>query len=183
MSYTKEVFNLTDGAQVIYIKKFISIDVADALFEELLTTVNWEKFMYTVGDKEVESPRFMQIVNLDEDLEDLPLLEILKKRIEKKTHRTYDYAVLNYYRNGRDYISYHADREVKPGSLVVSVSLGTKRKFVLKHKINNKLKFEFMLGNGHILVLNEAAIKTSFKHSVPKMTKVTGARISITFRE
>ena len=182
MPYTKKVFNLEDGAKITSIKNFITIDDANGLFEELLENVKWRKFTYTVYDKEVESPRFMHVIYFTSDTKKLPLFNTLKNRIEKKIHKTFNYAVLNYYRNGDDYISYHADREVKAGSVVVSVSLGARRKFVLKHKFNKSIKHEFMLSNGDMLVMNEAAIKTKFKHSVPKMKNV-GARISITFRE
>lgn len=183
MAYTKEKINMGSGAIVIYLRNFINRDSANELFTELFENLEWKQFDYTVQDKEVKSPRLMHILDFDEELDCLPLLSELKDRLEKKTHRTYNYAVLNYYRDGKDYISYHADREVKPGSVVVSVSLGARRKFMLKHKFDKNIKFEFMLGGGDVLVLNEHAIKTSFKHAVPKMVKVGCPRISITFRE
>jgi alkylated DNA repair dioxygenase AlkB len=176
----KQTYELYDGARVIYIPKYIK-NSAD-LYNELKTNVHWEKFKYTVYDKEVESPRLMSIIDLDKKLKKLPIFDAVKNLIEKKTKLKFTYAVLNYYRDGSDYISYHADREMKAGSSVVSISLGAKRKFVLKHKYRPGVKHEFWLGNGDILMMNEAALKLKYKHSVPKMANV-GPRISITLRE
>jgi alkylated DNA repair dioxygenase AlkB len=183
-SYTKEKIDLGYGGMVTYLKNFVTKNNANLLFEELFDNLEWKQFTYTINNKEVNSPRLMHIFKFeeDDDMDDLPLFAELKKRIEKKTHRTFTYAVLNYYRDGKDYIGFHDDKEVKPGTAVVSVSLGSRRKFILKHKFNEKVKFEFMLRNGDVLLLNESAIKTNFKHGVPKMANV-GARISITFRE
>ena len=129
----------------------------------------------------MDSPRLMHIVDLDSDLSHIPLFIALKTLLENEIKLKFVFAVLNYYRDGKDYIGYHADREVTPGSRVVSVSLGAKRKFVLKHKFKN-IKYEYMLKDGDILILNESAIKTHYLHSVPKMANV-GPRINITFRE
>jgi alkylated DNA repair dioxygenase AlkB len=181
-SYTKEKIDLGYGAIVTYLKNFVTRDQANLLFEELLETLEWKQFEYKLYDKKVKSPRLMHILQFGEGMDDLPLLDELKNRIERKTHRTYSYAILNYYRDGKDYIGFHADKEIKPGSAVVSVSLGARRRFILKHKFEEGVKFEFMLRNGDVLLLNESAIKTNFKHGIPKMANV-GSRISITFRE
>ena len=177
--YSKHNYNLADGAKVSLFPNYVRNP--DALFEELLTNIKWKKFEYKVYDKMVKSPRFMHILYFDNDT-DLPCLQNIKTRIEKITGVEFSYAVLNYYRDGNDYISYHADREVESGQIVVSVSLGAKRRFILKHKYRSDVKHIFLLDDGDVLILNEAAIKTMYKHSVPKMANV-GPRINITFRE
>jgi len=176
---TQYVHDLGDHAQIIHIPKFSGHP--DKLFNELLEKIPWKKFKYQVGDKEVLSPRLMQVVKFGDEL-DLPCLLRLKKRLEKMLTVQFNYAVLNYYRDGQDYIGYHADREVSNGQIVASISLGATRRFVLKHKHHTNVRHVFMPENGDLLILNDAAIKHAYKHSVPKMANV-GPRISITFRE
>jgi alkylated DNA repair dioxygenase AlkB len=73
---------------------------------------------------------------------------------------------------------------VQPGDIIASISLGAKRKFVLRHidyKSNDIDKYIFDLDNGSLLIMNDSAAKLHWKHSLPKM-KNTGPRINITFR-
>lgn len=124
----------------------------------------------------------MNIIYLDEHNMDIRNLDTIRKRVEKITGVTFKYAVLNYYRNGSDHIGYHADHEVRNGQIVVSVTVGATRRFVLKHKFREGVRFVYMLADGDVMIINEAAIKGVYKHAVPKMVGV-GPRINITFRE
>lgn len=178
--YPRYKYNLADGACVMHIPSYVNDPTA--LFAELKSNINWKKFKYKVHGRQVLSPRLMKIMQLDVDDDRLPLLFAIKKRLERITGLEFSYVVLNYYRDGNDYIGYHSDREVGVGQSVVSVSLGAERRFNLKHKYRTDVKHTFMLGDGDVLILNNTAIKTMYKHSVPKMANV-GARISLTFRE
>jgi len=170
-------YDLDNGARVIYFKKYITN--TKKLFEELRTSIPWKQFDYVVHGRTVKSPRLMNIIDLTKNSE-LPNFKLVTKKIEKLTNKQFSYAVLNFYRDGNDYVGYHADRETN--GIVVSVSLGATRRFILRHKIKENQKHTFLLEDGDVLVLNEAAIKGVYKHSVPKMANV-GPRISITFRE
>ena len=82
---------------------------------------------------------------------------------------------------GNDYISYNSDNEVKLGQ-TVSISVGATRRFILKHKFRKGVKQTFLLEDGDVMILNDAAIRFSYKHSIPKMAN-SEPRINITFRE
>ena len=176
--YHKKTHYLEDGALVIHVSDYVKNP--DALFNELLTSIPWTRFTYRVYDKDVLSPRLMQIVEM-KDVVELPHLKEIKERLEKVCKVKFKYAVLNYYRDGNDHISYHSDREVEHGKMVASVSLGQTRRFVLRHK-GNKNKVVFEPKHGDVLILNDAAINFVYKHRVPKM-KNAKARINITFRQ
>ena len=179
--YPRYKYNLADGANVVHIPNYVGDP--NALFDELRLGIDWEKFKHVVYEKEFSSPRLMCILKFDKDISDeFPFLDIIKRRVEKITHVKFRYAVLNYYRDGNDHIGYHSDREVANGNIVVSVSVGATRRFKLKHKYRDDITHTFLLANGDVLILNTAAIKTIYKHSVPKMANV-GPRINITFRE
>lgn len=186
--YTKITYHLGDGACVNHIQHYVKNP--DALFAELLDKVPWGRYEYT--NKHGKSgfyPRLMNILHYDDPtkkeavlMEKLPELDKIKKRLEKLTGRKFRYAVLNYYRDGNDYIGSHSDREVADNSLVISVSIGATRRFVLKHKFREGVKHIFLLAHGDVLILNYDAIKGKYMHSLPKMANV-GPRINITFRE
>lgn len=184
--YRVEKYDLGDGAKVTYIPNYVNNP--DNLFDELLENISWTHFKYEVYDKEVTSPRLMNIIHYDKtndkinDVSNLTELAKIKRRVEKLTDVKFNYAVLNYYRDGNDYVGYHPDREVKDGQIVVSVSVGDTRRFALKHKYREGVRHVFNLNNGDVLILNDAAIKTAYKHSVPKMAKA-GPRINVTFRQ
>ncbi len=59
-----------------------------------------------------------------------PILIEIKKRVEGWTRETFDYCLAHIYRDGRDSIAWHNDKEaLNPSTSVVSVSLGATRKF------------------------------------------------------
>ena len=173
-------YNLGDGAQVSIIKNYIS-NTKD-IFDELKSKIPWRRFEYFVHGRKVKSPRLMNIVDLTVDNNNLDNFNRVKRKIERIAKRKFTYAVLNYYRNGKDYIGFHADREVGKDNIVVSVSLGATRRFVLRHKIREMTRHEFLLEDGDVMIFNEKAIKSVYKHSIPKMANV-GQRINITFRQ
>lgn len=120
----------------------------------------------------------------------------LKKRIAKELKISTDYAQLNLYRDGSDYIGYHTDSEVAPSGKVVSISLGQSRKFILRHKSTfPKLKehknpktrisvrYEVELCDGDLIIMDEGAAKTHYKHGLPASKKPMDVRINITFRQ
>lgn len=180
--YKKQTYNLGDGAKVVVIPEYVN--KPNDLFAELHNNIKWRRFKYEVNGQKVDSPRLMNIIYLDDNnnLINLPNLNRILKRIEKITGVIFKYAVLNLYRHGKDHIGYHADREVSRGQIVVSVTVGATRRFVLKHKFREGVRHVFMLSHGDVMILNDAAIKGVYKHAVPKMANV-GPRINITFRE
>jgi len=119
-----------------------------------------------------------------DSMEWTPLVQKLRDKIINYTKKDMSYAQLNYYRDGNDYIGYHTDKEVSEGDIIASISLGATRKFILRSKDwkkGDKKKYEFNLENGSLLIMNEHAAKTYWKHALPKMKNVK-LRINITFR-
>lgn len=93
----------------------------------------------------------------------------------------YDTCLMNYYRDGNDYVAYHSDDEAL-GLMngVVTVSLGESRRFLLKHKETGKVT-ETLLRSGDLAaMLGEC--QNDYHHSIPKGANVRGGRISLTYR-
>lgn len=186
-----KVYALRDQAEVKYTSKFLDSNESKQLFDELKTKVPWAYGVYNMYGKSVKTPRLLYAMR-DKDvdisksysvtgsMEWLPLVENIKKRIEKETGHSITYAQLNYYRSGDDYIGPHSDKEVEKGDIIASLSLGSSRKFIIKHN-DGLTKQEIILEDGSMLIMNDNAAKTHYKHEVPKMKNV-GERINITFR-
>ena len=66
----------------------------------------------------------------------IPSILELKLAVEFTTNEHYNFVLVNYYRNGLDYIGEHRDdeRELCPSSSIVSLSLGQERDFSFRHK-------------------------------------------------
>jgi alkylated DNA repair dioxygenase AlkB len=73
-----------------------------------------------------------------------------------------------------------AEKDLKRDGAIASLSLGSPRKFSLKHK-HQYAKVDVMLENGSLLVM-KATTQTFWLHSIPKTKKVKSPRINLTFR-
>ncbi|PNK59490.1 alpha-ketoglutarate-dependent dioxygenase AlkB family protein [Psychrobacter sp. FDAARGOS_221] len=97
--------------------------------------------------------------------------------------RRFNSVLLNWYRDGRDHMSWHADDEPELGvnPLIASVNFGESRRFLLRRKQDHSCKLEIGLHHGSVLVM-AGALQHHWQHSVPKQMRVTGHRVNLTFR-
>jgi alkylated DNA repair dioxygenase AlkB len=111
-----------------------------------------------------------------------PELLDVKRRAELAAGTTWNSLLLNFYRNGRDSIGFHADDEPELGTnpVIGSISLGAERRFVLKHPASGE-KLELELPHGSLLVMGGTS-QHHWRHGVPKTRKPVGPRINLTFR-
>ena len=109
----------------------------------------------------------------------------------------FNYCLLNHYRNGDEYMSYHSDDESSlcPYSPIASVSLGVTRSFDIRHKLtkdsnsssgstNDKKRSRIAripLGDGDVLLMFPP-MQQHYEHSIPVEKRVNGERINLTFR-
>ena len=114
-----------------------------------------------------------------------PDLPSIKDRVEKETEGKFNSVLLNLYRNGKDCVGWHSDREQNfdPNAIITSVSFGETRMFHLCHKFRNEISpVEIPLYHGSLLLM--AGTTPSFwQHQVPKTTKDILPRINFTFRQ
>jgi alkylated DNA repair dioxygenase AlkB len=116
--------NLRDGGVFRYDNNFLSQEESQNLFDKLYDELEWKQSDIKMYGKVLKSPRmqcWMSNNGVDADVylktkatpwrEDI--LEI-KTRLEKLLNCKFDYLLFNLYRNGNDYIGYHADREAIP---------------------------------------------------------------------
>ena len=114
-----------------------------------------------------------------------PLTPVLRELLELVEHtlgETFDGVLVNVYRDGKDSISYHSDDEKNIDTTgIASLSLGAKRRFLLRDKQDHSRRWEFSLGGGDLLHMR-APCQELYEHSVPKQASVTDMRVNLTFR-
>lgn len=116
----------------------------------------------------------------------LPILKTIREYIEEKTGLEFNFAFINYYANGQQYIGYHSDgeKELVPGSSIASMSFGQERDFYFRNIMDPKIIKQYVLHDNTFLLMNHPT-NTQWKHCLPKRSLLTcpNPRVNITFRQ
>lgn len=106
----------------------------------------------------------------------------LRNRIQLMSGFNFNFAVGNRYVTGKDSIGWHSDDFPQIGKRppVASLSLGSTRRFKLKHKATGKI-VDYDLESGALLIMLPGC-QDDWLHAVPKTAKEVGERINWTFR-
>ncbi|XP_037672885.1 DNA oxidative demethylase ALKBH2 [Choloepus didactylus] len=121
----------------------------------------------------------------------IPVLERVRDCVSRVTGQTFNFVVINRYKDGCDHIGEHRDdeRELAPGSPIASVSFGACRDFVFRHKDSRGKKrsrrveaVQLQLAHGSLLMMNHPT-NTHWYHSLPIRKKVLSPRVNLTFRK
>jgi alkylated DNA repair dioxygenase AlkB len=109
-----------------------------------------------------------------------PFLTLVKEYVEKITNNSFNFVLINKYRDGNDTIGWHSDSEKELRGPIVSITIGCVRDFVLK---NNKTKetITIPLPHNSCLMFDESTNK-NYIHSVPRRKKCKDVRYNLTFR-
>lgn len=111
-------------------------------------------------------------------------LLFIKEQIEKIANADFNSVLMNWYRDGNDYINWHTDAEKELGinPVISSVNFGAKRRFLIRRKDDHTIKLEFPLKHGSLLIM-KGELQHYWQHSVPKEKKIKENRINLTFRK
>lgn len=112
-----------------------------------------------------------------------PVVERICKRVSEKLELEFNYCLLNKYCDGRQTIGWHADdeRDLVPGSVIVSCSFGAERFFDFRRRDDYNKKIRLNLLNGSMVVMGEGT-QPHYHHQVPQQAKITKPRYNLTFR-
>lgn len=113
-----------------------------------------------------------------------PQLAILRQRVEQLCHCDFNSVLLNYYRNGDDYMGLHADDEPElgPQPVIASLSLGATRRMYFRHKHRPEVPtLSLDLPSGSLLLM-AGTTQENWKHGIRKTRRACGPRINLTFR-
>lgn len=108
-------------------------------------------------------------------------LEEIAKRIETKTGQSYNTCVIQIYNTGIVEIKPHRDKEMKPGSIIASVSLGATRIMRFDKCNKSSPSLDIPLTSGMLCLINPPT-NDYWLHSIPAAVASKEMRISLVFR-
>ncbi|HUR13464.1 MAG TPA: alpha-ketoglutarate-dependent dioxygenase AlkB [Mycobacteriales bacterium] len=155
-------------------------DHAD-LFERLRAEAPWAQRTRKMWENEVLEPRLVAVYR---DIGELPAyLEELRARLAERYAVAIDSCLVNLYRDGGDAVAWHGDtvRKIMSEPLVFTVSLGVRRRFLLRRASGGPVERAYLPGEGDLIVMG-GRTQHEWHHTVPRDRRVSGARMSVTFR-
>jgi len=196
-----------DNIHLLYKDNFLDKEISNKIyntFEKKLEYNSDEASMIKMAGKYVKVPRsqvaygepgtfynFTGIkVNARSWNDDNIVCKIIKKikeEVENFTGSTFNFVLINKYKDGEQYIGYHSDdeRDLVANSDIVGVSFGAKRDLLLKAKGFIPTDYEEVitipLDHNSIFVIKQPT-NQHWMHSIPKRSSATTPRISLTFR-
>mmetsp|Transcript_17222 Transcript_17222/g.37675 ORF Transcript_17222/g.37675 Transcript_17222/m.37675 type:complete len:479 (+) Transcript_17222:104-1540(+) len=114
----------------------------------------------------------------------LQLKQAVEERLRPLVNQTMNHCVTNYYRNGKDFIAHHGDKDLDLNrkGVIVSVSLGDTRVMELRRRAEPKDIFRLILPHRSMLVLGPYTNR-EWTHSILPKEENDSIRISLTMRD
>jgi alkylated DNA repair dioxygenase AlkB len=153
---------------------------ADELCERLAGSVDWQQRRRWMYDRMVDEPRLTRWYRAGDVLPD-PALDEFRREAGRRYHVRFGALGLNYYRDGRDSVASHADRELRvlDDTLVVILTLGAARPFLLRPRAGGR-SIDLHPSSGDLLVMG-GSCQRNWQHGIPKVASA-GPRISASIR-
>jgi len=160
--------------------------------EPIVESVDWEQPKLRIYGRECLAPRLTAwfgdgaYTYSGKRQEPAPMpdwIAAARNEIQAMTGARFNSVLLNYYRDGRDSVAWHADDEPELGAepTIASWSLGAPRTFAVKARYT-ETRWSEPLGCGDLLIMRGDS-QTDYLHSVPKTKRQIGPRINLTFRQ
>jgi nicotinamidase-related amidase len=147
-SVKEESSGICEGDTTI-VHNLLDEEVAQGIFERVRDEVRWQKMSHQGGDV----PRLVTVQGkIGEDgsipiyrhpadespplLQYSPIISHIRKRVEEKLGHPVNHVLIQFYRDGNDYISEHSDKtlDIVPNTFIANVSLGAQRTMVFRTK-------------------------------------------------
>jgi alkylated DNA repair dioxygenase AlkB len=184
---------LTAESWLDFEPSWLSADEAARCLDDVRAEVTWTEREIVLYGKRIMQPRLVGWAGdvpyrySGQTLEPRAFTEtvrVLTERVNEFAGTRFNHVLLNRYRDGRDNMGMHADneRELGPDPIVATLSLGATRRLVLvpRHARDGERR-SIALPAGSLLVMG-GACQREFRHGIPREARVTGERVSLTFR-
>lgn len=155
---------------------------SDGLFEELAASGQWRQRTRKMWDNEVLEPRLT--AGWSPKATDAPaVLGEMCRLLSARYDVVFDSVWVNLYRDGHDSVAWHGDsnRHTMDQPLVATVSLGARRRFLLRRRGSSRIAHEIHPGAGDLVVMG-GRCQHDWEHTVPKTAAPVGPRMSVTIR-
>lgn len=189
-----ETYQLQEGS-VKLIRGFLRSDYAESLFHSFQADLNWHQDLVTIYGRTLPIPRlnaWYADAGHNYQYSGIQLqtnywtqeLQFIKSEIYNKYKEDFNSCLANFYRDGQDSVSWHADDEPELGKnpTIFSVSLGEERKFQIRNKYNHKDSLTLNLPHNSLLIM-KGSLQHIYEHQVPKEKSKLRPRVNLTFRK
>jgi alkylated DNA repair dioxygenase AlkB len=155
---------------------------ADALLDELVTSVVWKQGRRQMYERTVDDPRLSRWYHRDATFPH-PVLHDAHHSLRARYHVDFGGVALNFYRDGRDSVAAHNDRlhRLVAGAPIALLSLGAARRMLIRAKAPPRRTLQLDMEAGSVLLMSYAS-QHHFDHGIPKTRAAVGPRISLAFR-
>jgi alkylated DNA repair dioxygenase AlkB len=195
------LFNITQGINILpydgealFYPGFLSEAESDFYMKQLLQEYQYKQLLIRIYDKDVLQPRLTAFcgdagAGLGYSEETLnvqpwtPNLQAIRERVENVGGVKFTHALLNLYRDGKDSVSWHRDKERNWGTepVIASLSMGAARTFQFRNYEEKAVTRSVELTPGSLLIM-KGATQRCWEHQIAKTNKRIGPRLNITFR-
>ncbi|MFC3560286.1 alpha-ketoglutarate-dependent dioxygenase AlkB family protein [Pedobacter jamesrossensis] len=178
-----------------YTAGFLAEEKSNMLLNDFIADVPWSQKLVKMYDREVLTPRltawYGDRLGIDYGrlgksmpLAWTPELRWLKSLVEPIAGISFNSVLLNYYRDGKDSVAWHSDKETVMGShpIIASLSLGAVRSFDIRRKDDHNEKYSIRLEHGSLLIM-KGDLQSKWEHRIAKSSLFLGPRINLTFRK
>lgn len=174
-----ERIELGEGAWVDVARNWLG--GADEVAERLIRDVPWRHHRRWMYERMVDEPRLTRWYGADEAL---PEEALALFRVATGRHYGVRFGAvgLNFYRDGRDSVAFHTDRELRHvhDTLVAILTLGAARPFLLR-PVGGGHSVDLRPASGDLLVMGGTCQET-WEHGIPKLARGAGPRVSASIR-
>jgi alkylated DNA repair dioxygenase AlkB len=160
------------------------------LYEALRTGARWEQGRVFRYDRWIDEPRLGGWVRAG-DATLHPALPGVHRAVRNRCGVPFDGCALALYRDGRDSVAFHRDRELRwlDDTVIAVLTLGARRSWLLRPRANRYdhdaprrgATHDLAPAAGDLLVMG-GRCQADWEHSVPKVDPRTGGRISLQWR-
>jgi alkylated DNA repair dioxygenase AlkB len=184
-----ERIELDDRCWVDVARGLVRPAQADAVHDELATTVAWQQGKVFRYERWIDEPRLGAMQRGDDRH---PALVEVQSWISRRYRVRFDSVALAHYRDGRDSVAWHRDRELRwlDDTVIGVFTMGAKRPWLVRPLSGTRRPSEdddlrdaidLAPASGDLLVLG-GACQDAWLHAVPKVRTPMRSRISAQWR-
>lgn len=191
MDSSKRIVYLNEkGCKVWMQLGYLSMKERRALLSSCKDEIPWTQHIIKYNNFESLQPRLSCSMGVSYEYSNSKMIPVdwtevmagIRDRVNNDLGTNFNSCLLNRYRNGNDCIHPHSDsNNTLSNGLVVGISLGQERTFVLSEKEGSR-KIKFDMPDGCMFVM-EGKTQELWRHGIPRQEKRARERISLTFRE
>jgi alkylated DNA repair dioxygenase AlkB len=179
-----ERVQLDESSWVDVVRRLLPEDTAAAVHDELVATVPWEQGRVFRYERWVDMPR---LEGYQSGSSRHPALVEAEHWISRRYRVRFDGVALAHYRNERDGVGFHRDRELRwlEDTVIGALTLGARRPWLMKpltgirHGDEDDLvgAIDLSPGSGDLLVMG-GRCQAAWLHAVPKVRHRVRSRVS-----